>query len=132
MRVKFALKFTFSCWHLFLVTFVCACCDSGCRTQYNDWATGWRTWVRIPPAKIFFCSPKRPDFSGGHPVSWSTSTGVLSWGKQSGRCVKFIAHLLMRRLRISGAVPLFPAFAIMTSCNRKQSSSIDHKVRFKC
>jgi hypothetical protein len=50
---------------------------------------------------------------GYHPTSFSMDTGVLCRG-QSGRGMMLTAHLdLELRLRMNGAIPLFPLYAFM-------------------
>jgi hypothetical protein len=83
--------------------------------------------------KTFYCYPKYPTVSGG-----ATQCPVQQVrGGQSGRGVKLTSHLLVRRLRMNGAISLFPPSPLMPSwlrervnlvTDRKQSNSIDDRV----
>jgi hypothetical protein len=59
----------------------------------------------------FFSSQKRPDPFRAHQISYSKSTGVLSFGSKTSRGVTLATHFhLVSRLIMSGAILILPLY----------------------
>jgi hypothetical protein len=91
--------------------------ELGLRSRYGNSASGWTIQGSNPGRDKAFLLSKtsRPALGTIQPIQWAQ--GVLSW-KWSGRGVKLAVHLhLVPRLRISGAIPTVPLYALM-ACAR--------------
>jgi hypothetical protein len=77
---------------------------------------GWMVWGSSPSGgKRYLLLQKHRAAQRAHSPTYSTGTGVIfGWGWQSDRAVMLTSHLrLVRRLRISGAIPLLSLYAFM-------------------
>ena len=80
--------------------------------------TGWKVWGSSPSGgKRCLPLQKHRAAQGAHSSTYSMGTGITSaWGGrwQSGRAVMLTSHLrLVRRLRMSGVIPLLSLYAFM-------------------
>jgi hypothetical protein len=80
----------------------------------NTKATGWTVQdSNLTSSKRYSKLQNVQTGSTVHPASCSMGTAVLSWGL-NGQGVKLTTHLhLVTRLRMSGAIPLLPLYALM-------------------